>query len=198
MSPEPRAAFFRHLDAANVDLKAFTEDFYHRICSARLADVLDTLRYLRHETEVWLEITTLLIPGHNDSDDEIDAETAWIAAELGTDVPLHFSAFHPDYKMLDVPSTPAATLTRARRIALGNGLRYVYTGNVHDIEGDTTTCPGCGTEVVVRDWYEMRRYLLADDGTCRACGTQIPGVYDGPAGQWGRRFLPVSMAKAGR
>ena len=113
-------------------------------------------------------------------------------------MPLHFSAFHPDYKMLDVPSTPAATLTRARRIALGNGLRYVYTGNVHDIEGDTTTCPGCGTEVVVRDWYEMCRYQLADDGTCRACGTQIPGVYDGPAGQWGRRFLPVSMAKAGR
>jgi len=198
MSPQPRAAFYRHMDAANVDLKAFTEDFYHRICAARLADVLDTLRYLRHKTKVWLEITTLLIPGHNDSDDELDAETAWIAAELGTDVPLHFSAFHPDYKMMDVPSTPAATLTRARRIALRNGLRYVYTGNVHDIEGGTTTCPGCGTEVMVRDWYEMRRYLLEDDGSCTACGVQIPGVYDGPAGQWGGRRLPVSIANAGR
>ncbi|HZL07106.1 MAG TPA: AmmeMemoRadiSam system radical SAM enzyme, partial [Coriobacteriia bacterium] len=198
MSPEPRAAFYSHLDAANVDLKAFTEDFYHRTCAARLADVLDTLRYLRHETDVWFEITTLLIPGHNDSDDELDAETAWIAAELGPDVPLHFSAFHPDNKMLDVPPTPAATLTRARRIALGNGLRYVYTGNVHDTEGDTTTCPGCGVKVVVRDWYQMRHYRLDDHGACRECGTQIPGVYDGPAGSWGARSLPVSIAKAGR
>jgi pyruvate formate lyase activating enzyme len=195
MCPEPRAAFYRHMDAANVDLKAFTEDFYRRTCAARLADVLDTLRYLRHETEVWFEITTLLIPGRNDSDDELDAETAWIAAELGTDVPLHFSAFHPDYKMMDVPPTPPATLTRARRIALGNGLRYVYTGNVHDTEGGTTTCPGCGAGVVVRDWYAMRRYLLEDDGACRACGTMLPGVYDGPAGHWGRRRLPVSIAR---
>jgi len=198
MSPDPRAAFCGHLDAANVDLKAFTEDFYHRTCAARLADVLDTLCYLRHETTVWLEVTTLLIPGHNDSDAELDAESAWIAAELGTDVPLHFSAFHPGYKMMDVPGTPAATLTRARRIAAGNGLQYVYTGNVHDTLGGTTTCPGCGTDVVVRDWYEIRRYLLDDDGTCRACGTQITGVYDGPAGQWGRRRLPVSIANAGR
>jgi pyruvate formate lyase activating enzyme len=201
MSPEPRAAFFRHLDAANVDLKAFTQDFYHQICAARLADVLDTLRYIRHETKMWLEITTLLIPGLNDSDDEIDAETAWIASELGTDVPLHFSAFHPDYKMMDVPSTPAATLTRARRIALGHGLQYVYTGNVHDTEGGTTTCPGCGAEVMVRDWYAVQSYLLDDHGKCRACGAQIPGVYGaqipgvyhGPAGRWGGRRLPVSI-----
>jgi pyruvate formate lyase activating enzyme len=198
VNPEPRSAFFRHVDAANVDLKAFTEDFYHRFCAARLAEVLDTLRYLRHETDVWLEITTLLIPGLNDSDDQLDAATAWIAAELGTDVPLHFSAFHPDYKMMDVPSTPAATLTRARRIALGNGLRYVYTGNVHDTDGGTTTCPGCGAEVMVRDWYAMRRYLLDDDGRCRACGTQIPGFFDGPAGKWGGRRLPVSIASPGR
>ena len=196
MCPEPRAEFFRHLDAANVDLKAFTEDFYHRTCAARLADVLDTLRYLRHETDVWFEITTLLIPGHNDSDDELDAETAWIATELGTDVPLHFSAFHPAYKMMDVPHTPPATLTRARRMALGNGLKYVYTGNVHDPEGGTTICPGCGTAVVVRDWYTMHRYRLDDRGVCRACGTQLPGVYDGPVGQWGQRRLPVSIAKA--
>jgi pyruvate formate lyase activating enzyme len=198
MNPEPRVAFFRHIDAANVDLKAFTEDFYHRTCAGRLANVLDTLRYLRHETNVWLEITTLLIPGHNDSDDELDAETAWIAAELGTDVPLHFSAFHPDYKMMDVPSTPRATLTRARHIATSNGLKYVYTGNVHDTDGGTTTCPGCGTEVVVRDWYAIQRYLLNDDGTCRACGMQIPGIFDGPAGRWGGSRLPVSIANFGR
>jgi pyruvate formate lyase activating enzyme len=160
--------------------------------------VLDTLRYLRHETDVWLELTTLLIPGRNDSDDELNAETAWIADELGTDVPLHFSAFHPDHKMMDVPPTPAATLSRARRIALGNGLRYVYTGNVYDTEGGTTTCPGCGAKVVVRDWYEFCEYLLDDHGACRECGAQIPGVYDGPAGQWGRRRLPVSIAGAGR
>jgi pyruvate formate lyase activating enzyme len=195
MSPEPRAEFYRHLDAANVDLKGFTEDFYHRTCAAHLADVLDTLRYLRHETTVWFEITTLLIPGHNDSDEELEAETAWIATELGDDVPLHFSAFHPDYKMMHVPATPAATLTRARRIALGNGLRYVYTGNVHDTEGGTTTCPGCGSQVVVRDWYAIDRYLLKDDGTCQKCGEQIPGRYDGPAGQWGGRRLPLSIAK---
>jgi pyruvate formate lyase activating enzyme len=198
MSPEPRAAFYRHLDAANIDLKAFTEDFYRRTCAARLADVLDTLRYLRHETQVWLEVTTLLIPGHNDSADELDAETAWIAAELGTDVPLHFSAFHPDYKMMDVPSTPVAVLARARRIALGNGLRYVYTGNVHDRQGGTTTCPGCGTKVVVRDWYAIDRYLLEDEGTCRNCGAQVPGVYDGAAGHWGQRRLPVSIDSPGR
>jgi pyruvate formate lyase activating enzyme len=198
LSPEPRAAFCRHLDAANVDLKGFTEDFYHRTCSAHLADVLDTLRYLRHETEVWLEITTLLIPGHNDSDHELDAETAWIATELGPDVPVHFSAFHPDHKMLDVPRTPAATLTRARHIALRNGLRYVYTGNVRDLEGGTTTCPGCDTEVVIRDGYAIDRYLLADDGTCRSCGGQLPGVYDGPAGQWGERFRPVSIGHPGQ
>jgi len=198
MSPQPRAAFYRHLDAANVDLKAFTEDFYHRTCAGRLADVLDTLRYVRHETDGWLEITTLLIPGRNDSDEEIDAETAWIAAELGTEVPLHFSAFHPAHKMTDVPPTPAATLTRARRIALGNGLQYVYTGNVHDLQGGATTCPGCGTEVVVRNWYEIPRYLLEDDGACRVCGTKIPGVYDGPAGRWGGRSQPVSIGSEGR
>jgi len=111
---------------------------------------------------------------------------------------LHFSAFHPAYKMMDVPHTPPATLTRARRIALGNGLKYVYTGNVHDTEGGTTTCPGCGTAVMVRDWYTMRTYRLDDRGACRACGTQLPGVYDGPVGQWGQRRLPVSIANVGQ
>jgi pyruvate formate lyase activating enzyme len=194
MTPGPRAEFYRHMDAANVDLKAFTEDFYRRVCAARLADVLDTLRFLRHETDVWFEITTLLIPGRNDSDAEVDAETRWIADALGVDVPLHFTAFHPDYKMRDVPPTPPATLRRAREIASGNGLRHVYTGNVHDSEGGTTYCPGCGAAVVVRDWYVLRRYALSDDGRCRRCGTALPGVYDGPAGRWGARRLPLTVS----
>jgi pyruvate formate lyase activating enzyme len=194
MCPAPRAEFYTHMDAANVDLKAFTDDFYHRVCAARLGDVLDTLEYLRHETGVWLEITTLLIPGRNDTDAEIDAETRWIAERLGPDVPLHFTAFHPDYKMRDVPPTPPTTLTRARRIARDNGLRYVYTGNVHDPEGGTTYCPGCGSAVVIRDWYHIRRYALDDRGHCRDCGSRLPGLYDGPSGRWGQRRLPVVLA----
>ncbi|MEZ0367410.1 AmmeMemoRadiSam system radical SAM enzyme [Mycobacterium sp. pUA109] len=191
MCPAPRAAFYSHIDAANVDVKAFTEDFYRRVCVGHLADVLDTLVYLRQQTEVWVEITTLLIPGRNDGDAEIAAECAWIAEHLGVDVPVHFTAFHPDYKMTDTPPTPPATLTRARAIGRAAGLRYVYTGNVHDLAGGTTTCPGCGTAVVVRDWYAMRHYALSDDGRCTACGQRLPGVYDGPVGHWGRRRLPV-------
>ena len=161
-------------DAANVDLKAFTEDFYRKVCVGRLHDVLDTLLYLRHETDVWLEITTLLIPGRNYSDAEIAAECAWIREHLGVDVPVHFTAFHPDYKMLDTPPTPPATLTRARRIGLREGLRFVYTGNVHDAEGGSTRCPGCGSAVVVRDWYVMRHYGLTDDGCCRGAAIGCP------------------------
>lgn len=191
MCPRPRAEFYRHIDAANVDLKAFTEDFYHRVCVGHLDDVLDTLTYLCHETEVWVEITTLLIPGQNDSDAEITAECVWIRENLGVDVPLHFTAFHPDYKMLDIPATPPETLTRARRIGLAEGLHFVYTGNVHDVDGDTTRCPGCRDAVVVRDWYAMRRYALTDSGCCSSCGTQLPGVFEGPVGTWGARRLPV-------
>jgi pyruvate formate lyase activating enzyme len=191
--PEPRRELYGHLDAANIDLKAFTDEFYHRVCSARLGPVLETLEYLVHETSVWVEITTLLIPGRNDSDAEIDAETGWIAEHLGVDVPLHFTAFHPDYKMREVPPTPAATLRRARRIALGNGLRYVYTGNVHDEDGGTTRCPSCGEAVVVRDWYVLRAYRLTDDGCCSSCGARLPGVYSGPPGTWGSRRLPISL-----
>ena len=155
--------------------------------------MLETLEYLVHETRVWVEITTLLIPGRNDSDAEIDAETRWIAEHLGPDVPLHFTAFHPDYKMRDVPPTPPETLSRARRIGLGNGLRYVYTGNVHDEDGGTTRCPSCETAVVVRDWYAIRGYRLTDDGRCASCGTAVAGVSSGPCGSWGRRRLPVSL-----
>jgi pyruvate formate lyase activating enzyme len=192
--PEPRAEFYRHMDAANVDLKGFTERFYDRICSGHLQPVLDTLVYLKRETDVWFEITTLLIPGENDSAAEIEAETQWIMDNLGPDVPLHFTAFHPDWKMLDKPHTPPATLTRARKIALKNGLRYVYTGNVHDRDGGSTYCHGCGALVVGRDWFELTDWRLDDEGRCLDCGTPCAGVFDGMPGGWGARRLPVNLA----
>ncbi len=188
---EPRAELFRHIDAANVDLKAFTEDFYRHVTIGHLQPVLDTLEYLRHETDVWFEITNLVIPEHNDGDAELDEMSAWIAEHLGPDVPLHFTAFHPDFKMLDVPPTPPATLTRARAIARRNGLHHVYTGNVHDPAGSSTYCPGCGRLVIERDWYRLGTYRLTHDGHCEFCGTAIPGRFDGPPGTWGPRREPV-------
>ncbi|MCC7257052.1 MAG: AmmeMemoRadiSam system radical SAM enzyme [Gammaproteobacteria bacterium] len=193
VSPEPRAEFFRHMDAANVDLKSFSDDFYRRVCGARLAPVLDTLRHVRHDTDTWLEITTLLIPGANDSDAEITALTGWIARELGSDVPLHFTAFHPDWKMPDRPPTPLATLARARRIAQAAGLRHVYTGNVRDPDGGTTRCPACGERLVERDGYRIGRYCVTDDGCCTGCGAVLAGVFDGPHGTWGPHRLPVRL-----
>jgi len=197
MNAAPRAEFYQHMDAANIDLKGFTDAFYEKVTFGKLPAVLETLEYLRHETDVWFEITTLLIPGHNDSDDEIEQECAWLVEHLGTDVPLHFTAFHPDFKMMDVAHTPPQTLRRARRIALDHGLRYVYTGNVHDPDGQTTICPSCGTAVVVRDWYVMREYALDDRGACRSCGTTLPGIYDGPVGTWGSRRMPVNILHVG-
>ncbi|MCH7233015.1 AmmeMemoRadiSam system radical SAM enzyme [Glycomyces sp. L485] len=194
INPAPRAELYSHMDAANIDLKAFTEEFYKKITFSSLPKVLDTLEYLVHETEVWTEITTLLIPGHNDSDGEIAAECAWIAEHLGTGVPLHFTAFHPDFKMRDVPATPPATLRRARRIALEAGLEYVYTGNIHDPGGQTTYCPGCGESLVVRDWYRIDCYALSNSGQCMFCGVDVPGVFEGPAGDWGPRRQPVRLA----
>lgn len=193
VTPEPRREFYAWMDAANVDLKAFTESFYRKITGAQLGPVLDTLLYLKHETEVWLELTTLLIPGANDSDAEIDAMTRWVVEHLGPDVPMHFTAFHPDWKMLEVPPTPAATLTRARAIARANGVRYAYTGNVHDPEGGTTECHQCGARLVTRDGYELSGWNLTDNGRCRACGTPCAGVFDGPPGHWGSRRLPVRL-----
>jgi len=194
MCAEPRAEFYRHMDAANVDLKAFSERFYYKVCGGQLGAVLETLEYLKHETQVWFEITTLLIPGENDSDDEIDRMTQWIAGKLGADVPLHFTAFHPDWRMRDKPPTPPATLTRARRIALANGLHFVYTGNVHDSQGGSTWCPGCGTRVIERDWYELGQWQLSDCGACLACGTRIPGVFAGGPGRWGAHRMGVRLA----
>jgi pyruvate formate lyase activating enzyme len=194
---EARAEFYRHMDAANVDLKGFTEKFYHEICAGHLQPVLDTLVYLKRETNVWFEITNLVIPGLNDSDEEFDAMTRWVVEHLGPDVPMHFTAFHPDWKMMDRPHTPAATLARARRIAVRNSVRYAYTGNVHDSEGGTTSCHACGGQLVVRDWYEMLEWNLTDDGRCNACHTQCAGVFDGAPGAWGARRQPMWMGGVG-
>jgi len=193
MCSEPRREFYRHMDAANVDLKGFTERFSYKICGGELAAVLETLEYLKHETKVWFEITTLLIPGENDSDTEIEQMTQWIAAKLGPDVPLHFTAFHPDWKMLDKPRTPPATLTRARRIALANGLHFVYVGNVHDRAGGSTYCTACGTRVIERDWYQLGAWRLTHSGACQNCGNQIPGVFTGAPGDWGARRMGVRL-----
>jgi pyruvate formate lyase activating enzyme len=193
MTEAPRRQFYRHIDAANVDLKGFTEDFYWKITGAHLQPVLDTLLYLKHETKVWFELTTLLIPGHNDSDRELDAMTRWVVGNLGPDVPMHFTAFHPDWKMLDVPPTPATTLTRARGIAMANGVRYAYTGNVHDEEGGSTYCHGCSTKLVGRDWYTITEWHLDEQGRCRHCQTPCAGVFVPQPGAWGARRLPVRL-----
>jgi pyruvate formate lyase activating enzyme len=191
--PEARREFFAHMDAANIDLKGFTEDFYHNLCSGHLQPVLDTLVYLKRETNVWFEITTLLIPGQNDSDDEIHTMCTWLLENLGPDVPLHFSAFHPDWKMRDVPDTPPATLRRARALAMGAGLHYVYTGNVHDPDGGTTYCPECKTAVIVRDWYEIPSYCLDAEGHCPNCGFAIPGRFEAFTGAFGHQRMPVAI-----
>jgi len=196
MHEQARRDFYAKMDAANVDLKAFTDDFYFKLTGSHLQPVLDTLLYLKRETQVWFEITTLLIPDHNDSDEEITAMSRWIMKELGPDVPLHFSAFHPDHKMPDVPATPPATLVRARNIALKAGLHYVYTGNVHHAEGDTTYCPGCRAALIVRDWYQIKQYRLDPDGHCPDCGTTVAGRFGAQAGNFGRKRIPIAINSA--
>jgi pyruvate formate lyase activating enzyme len=196
VNPKPRADFFSFIDAANVDLKAFDDGFYRRVAGGRLDPVLDTLRYLRNETGVWFEITNLVIPGHNDADDDIRKLSDWIVEELGPDVPLHFSAFHPSYKMLTVPPTSRETLRHARNLAKQAGVRHVYTGNVHDPEGDTTFCGGCGTALIRRDWYEILAWNLVE-GCCPECGVRCAGVFEANAGTWGGRRLSVQMAPDG-
>jgi pyruvate formate lyase activating enzyme len=193
MCPGPRAEFFRSIDAANVDLKSFSEDFYHRLTVSHLAPVLDTLLYLKRETDVWLELTTLLIPGENDSVAEIDALTRWVAGELGPETPLHFSAFHPDYRLLDHPPTPKATLDRARAQGVANGLRHVYTGNVRDSQRQTTYCSLCGVPLIRRDVYDVTVYALDASGACPQCGRALAGRFAAEAGHWGARRLPVDI-----
>jgi len=193
MCAEPRNEFYQYMDAANIDLKGFTEKFYKKITGSHLNAVLDTLIYIAKETKTWLEITTLLIPGENDDTQEIEAMTTWIMANLGANVPLHFTAFHPDWKMMDHPPTPPETLIKAREIAMKNGINYVYTGNVHNVQGDSTYCTNCGKCIIERDWYNIFNYNLTDTGNCRFCDQTCPGVFEGPAGNWGAKRVPIKL-----
>ena len=194
---EPRREFFELMDAANIDLKSFSDSFYYKLCGGHLQPVLDTLLYLKHETNTWFELTDLLIPGENDSDAEIREMTQWIVQQLGPEVPLHFTAFHPDWKMRDKPPTPMATLNRCRDIALDNGLQHVYTGNVHDLRGSSTYCHGCGEMLIGRDWYELSTWAVSirnGQTVCAHCGTPLAGVFEGRPGNWGaqRKAIQVS------
>lgn len=194
ISPCARSDFFNAMDAANVDLKAFTEDFYHRITYSHLQPVLDTLRWLKHESDVWFEITNLIIPGMNDSPDELRQMCDWIMDSVGADVPVHFSAFHPDFRMNDRPQTPAETLLFARETALRQGLRFVYVGNVSDPPNQSTWCPSCGTLLIERNWYQLGEYQLKGN-RCSRCDTMIPGVFEEQPGNWGNRRLPIRIAE---
>jgi pyruvate formate lyase activating enzyme len=195
VDPEPRVEFFTAMDAANVDLKAFTDRFYHKICGGHLAPVLETLQYIRQETDCWLELTTLLIPGENDSDREIDEMTGWVVDSLGADVPMHFTAFHPDWKMRDIDSTPPATLRGARDIALANGVHYAYTGNVHDNIGSSTWCHVCGELLIERDWYVLGRWGLDSRGHCNKCDAPLPGHFHAKPGQFGAQRIPITIGR---
>ena len=191
--PEPRAEFFKYMDAANIDLKGFSEGFYHKLCGGHLKDVLDTLLYLKYETDVWFELTTLLIPGQNDSPSEIEEMSKWIIDNLGPDVPIHFTAFHPDWKMMDIPPTPPSTLTKAREIAMSNGIRYVYTGNVHDAEGSSTYCYHCGQRLVERDWYQLGEWNIDNKHCCNRCNAELPGLFEAQPGHWGAKRMGVRI-----
>ncbi|MFA5087531.1 MAG: AmmeMemoRadiSam system radical SAM enzyme [Candidatus Omnitrophota bacterium] len=197
ISPEATADFFSRMDAANVDLKSFSEDFYRRMAAGKLQPVLDTLLYLKNKTNVWLEITTLLIPGENDSDREIHGLTDWLKKNLGPDVPLHFSAFHPDYRMLNHQMTPRQTLVRARNIALKKGLRYVYVGNVHDVERESTYCSHCGKLLIERDWHRLTKYHLKNKNQCKFCSTVCAGHFENEPGRWGAKRLPIRLNQHG-
>lgn len=194
IKPEARVEFFAHMDATNIDLKGFTKGFYRELCTAELESVLDTILYVHHHTDVWMEITTLLIPEKNDGDTELKALADWVVSSVGPDVPLHFSAFHPDYRMMDTPDTPPQTLFRAVEIAKQAGVHHAYAGNVHDRRTGTTWCTDCGEALIERDWYEITAWALGDDGCCLKCGTSCAGVFDGPHGLWGRKRQPVRLA----
>jgi len=191
---EPREEFYRHMDAANIDLKGFTEGFYRKLAAGHLEPVKETLLYVCRETDVWVELTTLLIPGWNDSDAELHEMTGWVVDHLGPDVPMHFTAFLPDWRMRDVPSTPSSTLHRAREIAKENGVRFAYTGNVHDKDGGSTYCPSCGEILIGRNWYVLSDWNLTIDGSCNSCGYRLPGVLEEQPGTWGAQRMPVRLA----
>tara|TARA_B100000029_G_scaffold131304_1_gene125034 strand:- start:463 stop:1125 length:663 start_codon:yes stop_codon:yes gene_type:complete len=194
INSDPRKEFYSFIDAANVDLKGFTERFYKKICGGDLASVLDTLIYLKKETNVWFEITTLLIPGENDSEKEIEEQTQWIIENLGPNIPLHFTAFHPDFKMRDIERTPFHTLNRARDIAIKNGINYVYTGNVHDERGSSTYCPSCKKKLIGRDWYVLSDWEISKEGKCKFCNCKIDGLFEEKPGDWGANRLPIRIS----
>ncbi len=192
MTDQAREEFFQYMDAANVDLKAFSEKFYWKITGGHLQEVLETLIYIKHHTNTWLELTTLLIPDENDSEQELHAMTQWIVEHLGVDVPIHFTAFHPDWKMLDKTRTPASTLYKAREIALKNGIRYAYTGNISDVHTGSTYCHHCGQLLIGRAGYTITAWNLTN-GHCSACHTACAGHFADKAGHWGSRRLPVRL-----
>jgi pyruvate formate lyase activating enzyme len=192
ISPAARERFFAPMDAANVDLKAFSERFYRKLCFAELAPVLDTLRWLKHESRVWLEVTTLLIPGQNDSESEVGQLCDWLASELGPDTPLHFTAYHPDYK-LDAPPTPASTLLRAREQARAAGLKHVYLGNLPLSTGQDTLCAACGATVITRSTYRITGFRLDAHGACQACGAPLAGHFEPLPGHFGPRRVPLTI-----
>lgn len=195
--PAPREEFYRYMDAVNVDLKSMSETFYHKLTGGHLQPVLESIEYIYHHTDVWLELTTLLIPGQNDSDQELEQLSQWVVEHLGRDVPLHFSAFHPDFKMRDLPQTPFETLQRARRIALQAGLHYVYTGNVHDKAGESTYCHQCGELLIGRDWYQLSEWNLTKDGCCHRCLTPCAGLFEERPGIWGAKQQVVNIQSMG-
>ncbi len=193
VSREPREEFYAWMDAANVDLKGFTEEFYRKYTDSSLQPVLETLEYIKKRTRTWLEITTLLIPGVNDSEGELRAMTEWIVKTLGPDVPLHLTAFFPAFKMQNHPYMPPEKLQHARKIALLSGLRYVYTGNIEDPHGQTTSCHACGKELIVRDGFDIRKWELHEKGHCAFCGTLCAGVFEESPGDWGGQRVQIQL-----
>lgn len=195
ITAEARADFYEYIDAVNVDLKAFTDAFYRSLTFASIEPVLDTLKWLKTETDVWVEVTNLLIPGENDEDEEVEKMCDWMLQNVGHEVPMHFTAFHPDFKMRDKLPTSPETLSRAREIAIQAGVRYAYVGNVLNLAEQSTYCPGCREMVIERDHYTLGKFEIAD-GKCRSCGEQIAGVFENERGEWGRKRLPISISSA--
>ena len=197
VSPEPREEFYSHMDAVNVDLKAFTDSFYREYTNAELQPVLETLEYIRKQTFTWLEITTLLIPGLNDSPHELEAMSKWIVETLGPEVPLHLTAFFPSYKMSDHPYMSPELLRRARKIVLRSGLRYVYTGNIRDPKSESTYCHSCKKILIGRNDYNFTDWNLSEEGACKNCGTVCPGVFEAKPGTWGSKRTQIKLAARG-
>lgn len=193
ISAPARQEFFQHMDAANVDLKAFSEEFYQKVTYSHLAPVLETLEYLKHETDVWFELTNLIIPNANDSSGELRKMCAWILEAIGDEVPIHFTAFHPDFRMMDRERTPPEVLVMARDIAMAEGIRFAYVGNVHDVERQSTRCPHCNQILVQRNWYQLGAYQIDADGCCLGCGTPVPGRFGSQRGNWGAKRQPIQI-----